>query len=133
MSRNLLRKTKRDNISLLFIKFAISHGRSTRSRLSPRSVLLLRRGVHRTPAPLPYGYNISWQFGYSLYMRRRHRNVTEGNTSHAKRTSRCQALHGTKSCFVSTKSNALPYEWLIYIYQICTGGRVNLFSSKFMG
>jgi hypothetical protein len=25
-----------------------------RSRLSPRSVLLLRRGVHRTPAPLPY-------------------------------------------------------------------------------
>ena len=25
-----------------------------RSRLSPRSVLLLRRGVHRTPAPLHY-------------------------------------------------------------------------------
>ena len=25
-----------------------------RSRLPPRSVLLLRRGVHRTPAPLPY-------------------------------------------------------------------------------
>ena len=52
-------------------------------------------------------------------MRRRHRNVTEGNTSYAKRTSRRQALHGTKSCFVSTKSNALPYD------------RINLLFIKF--
>ena len=42
--------------------------------------------------------------------------VTEGNTSYAKRTSCRQALHGTKSCFVSTKSIVLPYG-LIYIYQ----------------
>ena len=41
---------------------------------------------------LPYGYNISLQFGYPLYMRRRHRNVTEGNTSHAKRASRDEVL-----------------------------------------
>ena len=42
-------------------------------------------------------------------MRRRHRNVTEGNTSHAKRASRRQALPGTKAGFASTKSIALPY------------------------
>ena len=77
---------------------------------------------------LPYGYNISLQFGYPLYMRRRHRNVTEGNTSHAKRTSSCQALHGTKSCFVSTKSNARPYgsRPAIILHLACSGGRQGL-------
>ena len=59
-------------------------------------------------------------------MRRRHRNVTEGNTSYAKRASRRQALHGTKSCFVSTKSIAIPYG-LIYIYlDLWDEGLINL-------
>ena len=49
-------------------------------------------------------------------MRRRHRNVTEGNTSYAKRASRRQALHGTKSCFVSTKSIALPYDHINLLF-----------------
>ena len=70
-------------------------------------------GTSRDRAPqcenLPYEYNISLWFWYPLYMRRRHRNVAEGNTSYAKRTSRRRALHGTKSYFVSTKSIALPY------------------------
>ena len=94
---NLYRKTKRENIP--FIVYQICN--------------ISREVVNA----LPYEYNISLQFGYPLYMRRRHRNVTEGNTSQVKRTSRCQSLHGTKSCFVSTKSIALPYEGLIYIYQ----------------
>ena len=44
--------------------------------------------------------------------------VAEGDTSYAKRTSRRQALHGTKSCFVSTKSNALPYNLPINCFGI---------------
>ena len=81
--QSLLGRTKAlpyDFINFLFIKFAISHGRSK---------------------PLPY-----------------EGRVAEGNTSYAKRASRRQALHGTKSCFVSTKSIALPYNHPINCFGI---------------
>ena len=44
-------------IAIIYPLFCCGGGH--RSRLSPRSVLLLRRGVHRTPAPLPYNLQIN--------------------------------------------------------------------------
>ena len=49
-----------------------------RSRLSPRSVLLLRIGVHRTPAPLPYKgsrkviFKFAISHGCRIYLRFRY-------------------------------------------------------------
>ena len=56
--RSRLRGSRKRHYSGLFSPSVFLLRKNPPSRLSPRSVLLLRRGVHRTPAPLPYSLPI---------------------------------------------------------------------------
>ena len=82
--------------NLFFIKFkrAVVGARPYGCRM------FLRFRYPKPPLPKGRGTTKWWR---DTYMRRRHRNVTEGNTSCAKRASCRKALNRTKSCFISTK------------------------------